>query len=71
MLNLVLLTSSGYVIVRTHLSIRVEHGGCSDAFATDRPRRIIIIIIIMGLKSVSASEDVIGDLPSPWATISP
>ena len=30
---------------------------------------IIIIIIIMGLESVSASEDVIGDLPSPWATI--
>ena len=30
---------------------------------------IIIIIIIMGLDSVSASEDVIGDLPSPWATI--
>ena len=28
-----------------------------------------IIIIIMGLESVSASEDVIGDLPSPWATI--
>ena len=27
------------------------------------------IIIIMGLESVSASEDVIGDLPSPWATI--
>ena len=26
---------------------------------------IIIIIIIMGLESVSASEDVIGDLPSP------
>ena len=23
----------------------------------------------MGLESVSASEDVIGDLPSPWATI--
>jgi len=22
----------------------------------------------MGLESVSASEDVIGDLPSPWAT---
>ena len=31
--------------------------------------RIIIIIIIMGLESVSASEDVIVDLPSPWATI--
>ena len=30
---------------------------------------IIIIIIIIGLESVSASEDVIGDLPSPWATI--
>ena len=28
--------------------------------------KIIIIIIIMGLESVSASEDVIGDLPSPW-----
>ena len=28
------------------------------------------IIIIMGLESVSASEDVIGDLPSPRATIS-
>ena len=28
-----------------------------------------IIIIIMGLESVSASEDVIGDLPSPWATV--
>ena len=27
------------------------------------------IIIIMGLKSVSASEDVIGDVPSPGATI--
>ena len=26
---------------------------------------LIIIIIIMGLESVSASEDVIGDLPSP------
>ena len=25
----------------------------------------VIIIIIMGLESVSASEDVIGDLPSP------
>ena len=25
--------------------------------------------LIMGLESVSASEDVIGDLPSPWATI--
>ena len=30
---------------------------------------LIIIMIIMGLESVSASEDVIGDLPSPWATI--
>ena len=28
-----------------------------------------IIIIIMGLESVSASEDVIGDLPLPWAII--
>ena len=28
-----------------------------------------VIIIIIGLESVSASEDVIGDLPSPWATI--
>ena len=25
--------------------------------------------MMMGLESVSASEDVIGDLPSPWATI--
>ena len=28
-----------------------------------------MLIIIIGLGSVSASEDVIGDLPSPWATI--
>ena len=32
-------------------------------------QELIITIIIMGLESVSASEDVIGDLPSPWATV--
>jgi hypothetical protein len=30
--------------------------------------RIIIIIIIMGLESVSASDDVIGDLSSSYMT---
>ena len=29
----------------------------------------VIIIIIMGVESVSASKDVIGNLTSPWATI--
>jgi hypothetical protein len=30
---------------------------------------MLIIIIIINLESVSASEDVIGYLPSPWATM--
>jgi hypothetical protein len=36
----------------------------------DKQTVIIIAITIMGLVSVSATEDVIGDLPSPMATIS-
>ena len=49
--------------------VRVLSFGSHDPESREVENLIIIIIIIMGLKSVSASEDVIGDLPSPGATI--
>ena len=47
----------------------LQHVAKAEEISPNSFSLIIIIIIIMGLESVSASEDVIGDLPSPWATI--